>query len=601
MRTKYYANGTPYVSSFTAPWLNVKDFGAKGDGATNDKVALQSAITAALSRGVSNRGIDLFFPSGVYNYSALLTCVGANVRLHGSGRGSTILMATFTTGDCIQIGDGTSGKANITIDNMEFWCTGARTTGAMININNVSDVVIDQFVINNYFQGIFIQGASLKVNLTKGEFNNGHTADGVGIQVTNGAGGDTYIGPDIVMSNNPANKPLAGIQISQSGHCSIIRCNVTSFVKGLHVNPVTSQDVSYLFIDHSLFDSCGTHGAHFNGTTAASSRIRSVMCVNSWFSGTTTTGGPGTGIEFTAASSSIVDALSFVGCRILNNQRHGVTINAGPLNISFTDCTIAGNGVETATTYDGISIAANVSNLSAMNCKIGQAGTAGNTQRYAINIAAGTSANLQIFGNDCEPNLTVGTIGYINSGVLTGGGNQIAFNTPGISMGMDSATVAASGGLNTTETVISAPMRIGANALRAGNTIRFTAVGTCTTTAANVTTFRVKMGTAGTTSDGVIMTFATTAAGTTGTTIPFRVVIDITCRTVGGSATFYGSMTLYTNAITGIVALQLTNIYLGTAATGSTITNNYITLTHQTAATTTTNTFQQVLTEIAVT
>jgi hypothetical protein len=579
--SRYDANGDLKVTAVPAvgvmTMLNVKDYGATGDGTTNDQAAIQAAINAAGALGVSARGVDVYFPAGVYAYGSVITCPFNNVMLRGAGWQSTVLLATFTTGDMLQFGNGTTHNG-CGLMNMSVWCNAARTTGANININLMNDCLIQNFVVNNYFQGILIQGASLKVWVDQGEINAGHPADGVGIQVTNGLGGDTYI-KDIVMSNTPASKPAVGIQVTQAGHISIIRCNVTSCVKGLHVNPAASQDVSYMFIDHSMFDSCGTHGAHFNPAGAATARCRSVMAVNSWFSGSTTTGATSSGIEFTITSSAICDALSFIGCRILNNQRHGVLINAGPTNISFTDCTISGNSTETTTTYDGVSIAANVTGIQFMNCKIGQAGTAANTQRYAINIAAGTSGNIQIVNNDCQPNNTVGTHGYINIGALTGGNINICGNTPQLDGGMGSTTVAASGSITTTETVISAAFRMGANALRPGTVITIRGAGSCVvaTAAAVPGLFRVKMGTAGTTADGVIMTFTLPTSGGVGT-VAFNFEIQLVCRTAGGSGTFAGSMEIHNGSATLGLILGLALALAGTAAAGSTITNNYLTL-----------------------
>lgn len=587
---------TDVPTSSVMTMLNVKDFGAKGDGATNDYAAIQAAINAAGAGGVSARGVDLYFPAGVYYYGTVLTIPFNNIMFRGAGWQSTVLMATFTTGDMIQIGNGTS-KSGCGLMNMSVWCTGARTTGASININAMNDCLVQNFVINNCFQGILIQGASLKVWIDQGEINNIQVTTGVGIQVTNGLGGDTYL-KDIVMSNNPANKPAVGIQVTQAGHISILRCNVTSCIKGLHINPQAAQDVSYMFIDHCLFDSCGTHGAHFNPAGASSARVRSCIVVNSWFSGTTTTGATSSGLEFTVASSAIVDGISFIGCRILNNQRHGVLINAGPTNISFTDCTVAGNSAETTTTYDGISMAANVSGIEVLGCKLGQAGTASNTQRYAVNIAAGTSANIMLLNNDCQPNNTVGTHGYINIGALTGGGIIIHGNNPGIDKWFGSARISASAAINTTHTVISsilaAENRLMANALRTGSTIRFVVIGTCTATVANASTFRVLMGTNNSTSDTAVLTAAVTSAAS-GTAIPFRVEIIITCRSVGASASFYGAMTVLNNGVTGISSAADANLtVLGTMATVSSLNALYVNLSYQSAAATTTSTFQVV-------
>ena len=573
---------TDVPTSSVMTMLNVKDFGAKGDGATNDYAAIQAAINAAGAGGVSARGVDLYFPAGVYYYGSVLTIPFSNVMFRGAGWQSTVLMATFTTGDMIQIGNGTS-KSGCGLMNMSIWCTAARTTGASININAMNDCLIQNFVINNCFQGILIQGASLKVWIDQGEINNIGVTTGVGVQITNGLGGDTYL-KDIVMSNNPANKPAAGIQISQAGHVSIIRCNVTSCIKGLHVNPVTSQDVSYLFLEHSLFDSCGTHGAHFNPTAAASARIRSVIAVNCWFSGSTTTGAGSYGIEFTVASSAICDGLSFIGCRILNNQRHGVMINAGPTNISFTDCTMAGNGVETATTYDGISLAANVSGVQAINCKIGQCGTASNSQRYAVNIAAGTSANLTFAYNDCQPNLTLGNIGYINIGAITGGGNVFINNQPCVPRSFGNSRTTATSAFTTSETVVSdttaAFNRLMANGLRAGTSFRFTIAGTSTiSTSAGTCQWRVRLGTNNSTSDGTIMDSGSLTTGGVGGPIAFKIVLDLTIRTLGASATCYGTFTIFVENTTGGLVAALVRVINGTASTFVTTNANYINIT----------------------
>lgn len=569
----------PLVSPFR---VNVLDYGAKGDGATNDSTAIQNAINAAGAMGVSARGIDVFFPAGIYALGTVgaITCNFNNVMLIGQGWQSTILYYTAgTTGNVLEIGNGIS-KSGCGVKSMSVWKSAAATSGDNIKINGMNDCLIRDVVVNNYFRGVAIDSAavpSLKVWLDHVEINNGTVTTGVGIQVTNGAGGDTYI-TDCVMSNNPANKPAAGIQISQTGHCSILRCNVTSFIKGLHVNPVTSQDVTYFFIDHSLFDSCGSHAAHFNGTTAASSRIRSGIVVNSWFAGCTTAGS--FGIEFTASGGSIVDGISFIGCRILNNQSHGVNYTAGPTNISFTECTVSGNSAGASGTLDGFSIAANVSGVLIDNCKIGQAGTAANSQRYAINVAAGTGANLGFINNDCQPNGTVGTHGYINLGAITGGGNVIDNNYPMTPKARGDSRVAATAAFTTTETIVTPAVafanRLAANGMRAGTTYRFKIWGSCTvTTAPSTWIARIRLGTANTTADTAIVIGPTVTSGAVGTS-NFIIEILVTCRTVGGAATFHGTGFASGDSATLGLLPVAAGALLCTFAAGVTTNANYI-------------------------
>ena len=63
---------------------NVKDFGAKGDGTTDDTAAFKSAI-AATSNGA------LYIPAGRYKITNLLTIDKSNVVLRGAGEGKTVL------------------------------------------------------------------------------------------------------------------------------------------------------------------------------------------------------------------------------------------------------------------------------------------------------------------------------------------------------------------------------------------------------------------------------------------------------------------------------------------------------------------------------
>jgi hypothetical protein len=560
----YPLSGSP-VS--TAQILNVKDYGAVGDGTTDDGLAIKNAINAAKAAGVSGRGVDLWFPSGVYyvNSNTPFPYLNTNIRIRGSGWQSTVILCNITTGDLFQIGNGSAGPAGNSITDISLWHTGATTSGSTINVNLASDTIIENVVLNNYFTGVTVQGASIKCWLRRVEFNNGHAADGIGVAVNNGAAGDTYL-MDCVASNNPASKPLVGVQMVASGHCSIIRCNFTSFLTGISCNP-SATAITYLFIDHTLFDSCGTYGADFSPTSTGT--VKSVMCVNSWFSGTTT--GTAFGIRFNGVNAAAVDAASFIGCRILNNQQHGVSLGLSQ-NVSFTDCTIAGNGQATSNTYDGISIAANVSNVLVEGCKIGQAGTAANQQRYAINVVAGTSANLVFVNNDCEPNGTLGNNGYINLGALTGGGNIVENNAPMISITFGDARTAATSAFTTTETILTPAVatdnRLMASGFRAGTTLRFTIWGTSTiSTAAGTAQFRVRIGTNNSTGDTAVLDSGAFATGGVGGPIAFRITVTMTIRSLGASAAVSGVYDITCDSATGGIAAAITRVINGTAAT----------------------------------
>ena len=65
--------GAVWDGSDNGQAASVKDFGAKGDGVSDDTSALQAALTYLQTSGGS-----LFFPVGVYRTSATLTLTSAN-------------------------------------------------------------------------------------------------------------------------------------------------------------------------------------------------------------------------------------------------------------------------------------------------------------------------------------------------------------------------------------------------------------------------------------------------------------------------------------------------------------------------------------------
>lgn len=72
------------VQSFS--WYVVKDYGATGDGVTDDTTAIQAAITACNAAG----GGVVFFPPGTYAVTQLALTGTANVQIRGSGTSSII-------------------------------------------------------------------------------------------------------------------------------------------------------------------------------------------------------------------------------------------------------------------------------------------------------------------------------------------------------------------------------------------------------------------------------------------------------------------------------------------------------------------------------
>jgi hypothetical protein len=82
-----------------SPWIDVRTYGAVGDGLTDDAADIQDAIDAAETAG-SGR---IYFPAGTYLIGSGLVVTKSHVTLEGAGKGITTIQTadTFTTGVAI--------------------------------------------------------------------------------------------------------------------------------------------------------------------------------------------------------------------------------------------------------------------------------------------------------------------------------------------------------------------------------------------------------------------------------------------------------------------------------------------------------------------
>ncbi|WP_321795221.1 glycosyl hydrolase family 28-related protein [Burkholderia sp. BCC1988] len=182
--------------------MSVRRFGVKGDGVTDDTVALQTAL---------NAGIPLYFPPGTYLYSNTLT---ATASVIGAGWDS-ILQCTTSQGQNASIY--WNNASNFKVKNLQFFSQNAAAyypdenagpvnlTGcrqfeisgcklnnsagqAVIMHSCVNGKVFDNTLINIWHDGIHVTNASSDITITNNEVINGgddafavvgYVADGV--------------------------------------------------------------------------------------------------------------------------------------------------------------------------------------------------------------------------------------------------------------------------------------------------------------------------------------------------------------------------------------------------------------------------------------
>ncbi|MGE3245390.1 MAG: glycosyl hydrolase family 28-related protein, partial [Beijerinckiaceae bacterium] len=87
-----------------AAFNDVKQFGAEGDGVTDDTAAITAALARLTSGGV------LFFPAGTYLISSTIDTL-SNVTFAGAGMGASIILADAADFNMIEVQDGQSDIA----------------------------------------------------------------------------------------------------------------------------------------------------------------------------------------------------------------------------------------------------------------------------------------------------------------------------------------------------------------------------------------------------------------------------------------------------------------------------------------------------------
>jgi hypothetical protein len=131
--------------------VNVKDFGAVGDGVADDTAAFQAAVNASL---------HVFVPSGSYKITNTVLCQTA-VNIIGSGRGSTTIFTNSDSGsNNIFVWEGSgpitgAGIFNLTINGVN------KTGGIAIKATRVWRFNIRNVSLGGGYNGIYIESQNV--------------------------------------------------------------------------------------------------------------------------------------------------------------------------------------------------------------------------------------------------------------------------------------------------------------------------------------------------------------------------------------------------------------------------------------------------------
>jgi len=321
-------------------FISVKDFGAKGDGVTDDTAAINAACSAVASGRI-------VFPAGKYRYrGGGVLADGAIVE--GAGRNATNVVSTLaspTSGFLFNANGYGSG-----VRGMRFTAEVAQTAGCYVQLQG-TESFIDDFYMDGDYNGVLMRGSVSRIR--HGRFQNGATG---AIRIRAEGGDCSQVIDDVLMgAQTPANISVAGIRVRNSSALMITNTSVIQQGAGLLIDPYSSTSdgadsgsVFSLYVNNCFFD---TNTKALNIGPTGTGSVNRCRFANSWFSSSSSDG-----ITVQGATSG----MHFESCHAVLNAGAGLTTGSA---LGLSDVRISGglfaqnqNGLYFNSAFPGLAI-----------------------------------------------------------------------------------------------------------------------------------------------------------------------------------------------------------------------------------------------------
>lgn len=416
--TLYYNQGgtgavnRTYQSKFQEIF-DVKDFGAAGNGSTDDTTAQQNAINAACSNG----GGIVYYPHGTYKTSSTLNLNCSNVRMIGETKIGSVIASSSTTADTLAIGTSTSTLSSIYVTSLGFVPSVTKTAGNEIHvIGNNTVIDLGDIFANGGFNAVQLDsyGSASLYKVHDFYFEN-QANQGLLVGTANGLLQDVFI-----YSGNVAGSSGGMYFQNVSGFYVNNVDVIASTGNGIQIVPVTGGEAVFGFFDTVLSDTSAGYGwlIQSNGTVL----VTNIVCNKCWAAASSGVAG----VYINAATAGKLNGITFQNSIIRGNQQHGIVVAAGT-NIILNANQICSNSMSSSGGYDGIVISPGVTGFTITDNISGQCGYEGaggtNKQAYGLVLNSSAATNNFIITNNRFPSNVTG--GMSNAAT---GANQIVTN-----------------------------------------------------------------------------------------------------------------------------------------------------------------------------
>lgn len=363
--TKKYLTQTGTGSVSAAPvWsdapaalyqYNVKDYGAVGDGTTNDATAINACFAAA---NAATFPPTIVFPSGTYLTNTALTTLTKAVTIQGI---NATIKSTSSTFNIINL-----GSANITITGIKFLGSGTQTA---ININAIHYFNISACTFTSLAVGIDMQllgyatfnGGTIFLcdffSNTRGLYfhNNGEYVEVVGGQFKTNTTAVEIASGNISLNGCNINANTTGVKITtgnNNAHGILSNCNINHNTTGLDISGVTygetilgchiyQSPIVVATSSNIVFDNCVLAPTAYTFTSATKTKIQNSQVTNGYSYTITYTSGTNNDVRWLNNLEGITDVplKASLGGASYRSAQTGTTLDLGMSDMQYRTLT----------------------------------------------------------------------------------------------------------------------------------------------------------------------------------------------------------------------------------------------------------------------
>ena len=397
--------------------VNVKDFGAVGDGVADDTAAIQAAINAA---GIAGGG-EVYFDRGTYKVTSTLAVAYNNVSFIGANPRGSLLYSTANSSKILSV-TGTW----FTLRDMSFDYATTPVAGAVAIYLESQNTTLDNFVVFKSYVGIQLGNGTLgSCGATR--VSNFQLLTHVDAGIYGYGSLDCFFSNGVINAANGTNAANGNIRLLNANEAFVM--NNVDILLGVYsivtdaASYTAANRTAYSKFTNVYFDS-SSQGTYLNNLVLTS-------FIGCWFSN----GRTGAGYFGCALNQS--DEVSFLGCEFANCGGGGLNIAASAKRTKVIGCNVESNSYTAgAGVAHGIVIANSCSDFIITNNHCHN-GLFPGTQGFGIVLDSNVS-NFIVKDNNLLGN-AAGSM-YVGS---VGGGGVIA-NNLGYAPGMTIPTVTAS-------------------------------------------------------------------------------------------------------------------------------------------------------------